>query len=83
MQVTVILDDGRKFEGDILVGADGIWSEVSHFDLLVSSLCISYVLKSLNNLLILGTFETFWGTRSNLFKLYMLQWPNRLCASLY
>lgn len=40
MQVTVILDDGRKFEGDVLVGADGIWSEVSHFDLLVSSLIL-------------------------------------------
>ncbi|PWA41805.1 zeaxanthin epoxidase [Artemisia annua] len=24
----VTLDDGRQFEGDILVGADGIWSEV-------------------------------------------------------
>ncbi|KAM0072090.1 putative zeaxanthin epoxidase [Helianthus debilis subsp. tardiflorus] len=27
-KVVVTLDDGRKFEGDILVGADGIWSEV-------------------------------------------------------
>uniref|UniRef100_A0A5B6YJP3 FAD-binding domain-containing protein n=2 Tax=Davidia involucrata TaxID=16924 RepID=A0A5B6YJP3_DAVIN len=27
-KVTVILEDGRKFEGDVLVGADGIWSEV-------------------------------------------------------
>ena len=24
----VTLNDGRQFEGDILVGADGIWSEV-------------------------------------------------------
>ncbi|XXG56659.1 hypothetical protein AAC387_Pa03g4014 [Persea americana] len=27
-KVTVILDDGRQYEGDILVGADGIWSKV-------------------------------------------------------
>nr|XP_043622251.1 zeaxanthin epoxidase, chloroplastic-like [Erigeron canadensis] len=27
-KVVVTLDDGRLFEGDILVGADGIWSEV-------------------------------------------------------
>ncbi len=26
--VTAILDDGRRFEGDILIGADGIWSKV-------------------------------------------------------
>lgn len=33
-QVTVILDDGRTFEGDVLVGADGIWSKVSQLDML-------------------------------------------------
>lgn len=27
--VTAILEDGRRFEGDILIGADGIWSKVS------------------------------------------------------
>ncbi|KAJ9565531.1 hypothetical protein OSB04_001497 [Centaurea solstitialis] len=27
-KVVVTLDDGQQFEGDILVGADGIWSEV-------------------------------------------------------
>ncbi|XP_031274746.1 zeaxanthin epoxidase, chloroplastic-like [Pistacia vera] len=27
-KVTVILEDGRQYDGDILVGADGIWSEV-------------------------------------------------------
>ncbi|KAM7472448.1 hypothetical protein LguiA_010631 [Lonicera macranthoides] len=27
-KVTVILEDGQRHEGDILVGADGIWSEV-------------------------------------------------------
>ncbi|CAK9177404.1 unnamed protein product [Ilex paraguariensis] len=27
-KVTVILEDGRQYEGDILVGADGIWSDV-------------------------------------------------------
>jgi zeaxanthin epoxidase len=28
MQVTAILEDGRRFEGDLMVGADGIWSKV-------------------------------------------------------
>lgn len=27
-KVTVILEDGRQYKGDILVGADGIWSQV-------------------------------------------------------
>ncbi|KAI3982314.1 hypothetical protein MKX01_037847 [Papaver californicum] len=27
-KVTIVLEEGRKFEGDVLVGADGIWSEV-------------------------------------------------------
>lgn len=27
-QVTVMLENGEKFEGDLLVGADGIWSKV-------------------------------------------------------
>jgi len=27
-KVTVMLEDGRQYEGDILVGADGIWSKV-------------------------------------------------------
>jgi 2-polyprenyl-6-methoxyphenol hydroxylase-like FAD-dependent oxidoreductase len=26
--VTAVLEDGRRFEGDILIGADGIWSKV-------------------------------------------------------
>jgi 2-polyprenyl-6-methoxyphenol hydroxylase-like FAD-dependent oxidoreductase len=26
--VTAILEDGRRFDGDILIGADGIWSKV-------------------------------------------------------
>lgn len=28
--VTAVLEDGRRFEGDILIGADGIWSKVSY-----------------------------------------------------
>lgn len=28
MQVTVILENGQKYDGDLLVGADGIWSKV-------------------------------------------------------
>ncbi|XP_057991631.1 zeaxanthin epoxidase, chloroplastic isoform X2 [Hevea brasiliensis] len=27
-KVTVILEDGRQYDGDVLVGADGIWSKV-------------------------------------------------------
>ena len=26
--VSVMLDDGREFSGDVLVGADGIWSKI-------------------------------------------------------
>ena len=26
--VWAILEDGRRFQGDILIGADGIWSKV-------------------------------------------------------
>ena len=29
-KVAAVLDDGRKFEGDLLIGADGIWSKVQH-----------------------------------------------------
>lgn len=29
-KVCAILDDGRRFEGDVLIGADGIWSKVQH-----------------------------------------------------
>lgn len=74
-QVTVILDDGRTFEGDVLVGADGIWSKVSHVDMLsvqniCNTICSDHMLK------ILGAFKTFWSTRSSIFKLYVLQWTN-------
>lgn len=27
--MTVVLENGQRFEGDLLVGADGIWSKVS------------------------------------------------------
>ena len=27
-KIAAILDDGREFEGDVLIGADGIWSKV-------------------------------------------------------
>lgn len=30
-QVIVTLADGRQYDGDVLIGADGIWSEVGHF----------------------------------------------------
>jgi len=33
-KVAAILDDGRRFEGDLLIGADGIWSKVQHADCL-------------------------------------------------
>lgn len=39
-QVTVILDDGRTFEGDVLVGADGIWSKVSQLNMLFFKLLV-------------------------------------------
>jgi 2-polyprenyl-6-methoxyphenol hydroxylase-like FAD-dependent oxidoreductase len=38
MQVTAILEDGQRFEGDLLVGADGIWSKV-----IVRMCCIGLV----------------------------------------
>jgi 2-polyprenyl-6-methoxyphenol hydroxylase-like FAD-dependent oxidoreductase len=50
----VTLDDGRQFEGDILVGADGIWSEViqmlncmitNQFQQLTVIFCLFHVLN--------------------------------------
>lgn len=36
-QVIVTLADGRQYDGDVLIGADGIWSEVGHFYLFIPS----------------------------------------------
>ncbi|CAA3007244.1 zeaxanthin epoxidase, partial [Olea europaea subsp. europaea] len=38
-KVTVILENGQHYEGDVLVGADGIWSKVFLFFFFV--MCIT------------------------------------------
>ncbi|KAJ0094907.1 hypothetical protein Patl1_17286 [Pistacia atlantica] len=50
-KVTVILEDGRQYDGDILVGADGIWSEVGSFPYCYSSLYVNRVSASYGLLL--------------------------------
>ncbi len=51
----MILENGKQYEGDILVGADGIWSKVIVYLMVVYFL--NYVIKLLYSML--GSFQCF------------------------
>lgn len=70
-QVTVFLEDGRQYDGDVLVGADGIWSKVGFFPSKSFFFFIS-LLSLIMFLNYLGTIQVIWERRREIFRLYML-----------
>jgi len=74
----VILENGEQHDGDILIGADGIWSEVNYTTLLfqfcfqASSLFFLLFPFNLLCFVFSGSFETLWAPRSKLLRFHML-----------
>lgn len=59
-KVELILEDGRRFSGDIVIGADGIWSKACPTP---TTPCFSAFLDS---------DATFWAGSADIFAIHML-----------
>lgn len=66
-RVWAVCEDGRRFEGDLLIGADGIWSKVRDR----KGLCTAAVSTAVG-------FDTFLLHASHMFDVHASRWSHHL-----
>lgn len=82
VQVSVVLENGQCYAGDLLIGADGIWSKVSFYVIFI--VCTWWILVHSSTVFFcVGPEEFIWATGSHLFWLHLLYWYCRFCSGWY